>query len=43
MFTLKNIKFKNILEIDELTIKKGKVTTLVGESGSGKNHSFKII
>lgn len=36
MFLLKAVKYKNILDIDELTIPSGKITSIVGSSGSGK-------
>lgn len=36
MFLLKAVKYKNILNIEELTIPSGKVTSIVGSSGSGK-------
>ncbi len=36
MFKLKDIKFKNILDIQSLTIPNGKITSIVGSSGSGK-------
>lgn len=36
MFTLKEVKYKDILYIKNLNIKKHKVTCIVGESGSGK-------
>lgn len=36
MFLLKAVKYKNILNIEELTIPSGKITSIVGSSGSGK-------
>ncbi|WP_017413769.1 ABC transporter ATP-binding protein [Clostridium tunisiense] len=36
MFKLENIKYKNILDIQSLTIPNGKITSIVGSSGSGK-------
>lgn len=35
MFSLKKVKYKNILDINDLDIKKYKVTCIVGKSGSG--------
>ncbi len=43
MFTLKNVRYKNILEIDELTIPSFKTTCIVGESGSGKTTLLKLL
>ena len=43
MFTLKNVRYKNILEIDDLTIPSGKTTCIVGESGSGKTTLLKLL
>lgn len=43
MFTLNNIRFKNILEINELTIPQNKVTCIVGESGSGKTTLLRLL
>lgn len=37
MFSLKKVKYKHILDIDDLNIEKYKVTCIVGESGSGKS------
>ncbi len=42
MFYLKNVQFKNILSINELTIDTGKITCIVGESGSGKTTLLKV-
>ncbi|EQB85762.1 putative ABC transport system ATP-binding protein [Clostridium punense] len=36
MFLLKAVKYKNILNIEELAIPSGKITSIVGSSGSGK-------
>lgn len=36
MFKLENIKYKNILDIQSLTIPNKKTTSIVGSSGSGK-------
>lgn len=43
MFILKNVKFKNILDIDYLYIEKGKVTSILGQSGSGKTSLIKLL
>lgn len=36
MYTINNLKYKDILNIASLTIPDGKVTCIIGESGSGK-------
>lgn len=43
MFILRNVKYKNILDIEELTIPKNIVTCIVGESGSGKSTLLKLL
>lgn len=43
MFSLKNVRYKNILEIDNLEIEGGKVTSIVGESGSGKTTLLRLL
>lgn len=43
MFTLKNVRYKNIIQIDELTIAPGITTAIVGESGSGKTTMLKLL
>lgn len=43
MFYFKNVKFKNILDINDLEIPAGKVTAIVGESGSGKTTLLKLL
>ncbi|MCX7950973.1 MAG: ABC transporter ATP-binding protein [Clostridiales bacterium] len=43
MFEIKNIKFKNILDIDNLIIHEGKITSILGESGSGKTTLLKML
>lgn len=43
MFYLRNIKFKEILHIKELSIPSNKVTCIVGESGSGKTTLIKLL
>ena len=43
MLELKNIKYKNILQIDNLKIHEGKVTTIIGSSGSGKTTLLRLL
>lgn len=43
MFSLKKVKYKHILDIKELNIKKYKVTCIVGESGSGKSTILRLL
>ncbi len=43
MFELKNIKFKDILDIPYLKINEGKVTVITGPSGSGKSTLLKML
>ncbi len=43
MFKIKNLKYKNILNIENLEIKKQNVTCIVGESGSGKTTLLRIL
>ncbi len=43
MFKGKNIVYKNILNIENLSIKSKKVTCILGESGSGKTTLLKIL
>ncbi|WP_069997713.1 ABC transporter ATP-binding protein [Cellulosilyticum sp. I15G10I2] len=43
MFTLNDIKFKTILDINYLHIPAQKVTCIVGESGSGKTTLIKLL
>ena len=42
MFNFENVKYKNILDIENLHIKKNKITCIVGESGSGKTTLLKL-
>ncbi|WP_051280641.1 ATP-binding cassette domain-containing protein [Anaerovorax odorimutans] len=42
MFEINNLKFKNILDIKQLTIDK-QVTCVVGPSGSGKSTLLKLL
>lgn len=43
MFLFRNVKYKNILDIENLTIQKNKVTCIVGESGSGKSTLLRLL
>lgn len=43
MFSLKNVSYKDILYIDELTIKQHHITCIVGESGSGKTTLLRLL
>lgn len=43
MFTLENVKFKNIIDIDKLEIKEGEITCILGKSGSGKSTLLKLL
>ena len=43
MFHIQNLKYKSILDIDELTIEENKVTSIVGKSGSGKTTFLKML
>ncbi|MBA4688495.1 MAG: ABC transporter ATP-binding protein [Candidatus Galacturonibacter soehngenii] len=43
MFFLDKVKYKHILSIDTLVIKKHKVTCIVGESGSGKSTLLRLL
>lgn len=43
MFSLKEVKYKNILDIGNLDILQGKVTCIVGESGSGKTTLLRLL
>lgn len=43
MFSLKKVKYKHILHIDDLVIENGKVTCIVGESGSGKTTLIRLL
>jgi len=43
MFDLKNVRFKNILNIKELALEAGAITCIVGESGSGKTTLLKVL
>ena len=43
MFSLKKVKYKHILDINDLNIEKYKVTSIVGESGSGKSTLLRLL
>ena len=43
MFYIQNLKYKSILDIDELKIEENKVTSIVGKSGSGKTTFLKML
>lgn len=42
MFLLKNVKYKNILNINNLSIEENKITSIIGESGSGKTTLLRL-
>ncbi|MFC4388344.1 ATP-binding cassette domain-containing protein [Gracilibacillus marinus] len=43
MFTIHNLQYKDIVSIEQLEIKEGKITCLFGESGSGKSTILKML
>jgi putative ABC transport system ATP-binding protein len=43
MYDLKNIKFKDILDIKEIKIPRARITCIVGESGSGKTTLLRML
>ena len=43
MFTLRGVKYKDILDIDELDIPEHRITCIVGESGSGKTTLLRLL
>lgn len=43
VFSLKNVKYKEVLHIDDLVIEDRKVTCIVGESGSGKTTLIRLL
>lgn len=43
MFELKNVTYKQILDIPNLTIEGSKVTCIIGESGSGKSTLLRLL
>lgn len=43
MFKLKNVRYKDIINIDNMEIKKSMVTCIMGPSGSGKSTLLKLL
>lgn len=43
MFKLENVKFKDILKIDQLEIKENLITAVLGSSGGGKTTFLKLL
>lgn len=43
LFEINNLKYKSILDIKQLNIKKNIITTIVGSSGSGKTTLLKML
>ena len=43
MFELKNVKFKDILQIEDLQINEGEITCIVGRSGGGKSTFLRLL
>ncbi|MDO0822504.1 ABC transporter ATP-binding protein [Desulfosporosinus nitroreducens] len=43
MFTLRSVKYKDILDIDELDIPEQRIICIVGESGSGKTTLLRLL
>ncbi len=43
MFTLKNVKYKNIIDIHNLNIDNKELTCIVGSSGSGKSTLLRLL
>lgn len=43
MFKLENVKFKDILEIDNLSIAEDMITAILGSSGGGKTTFLKLL
>ncbi|QSX09441.1 ATP-binding cassette domain-containing protein [Alkalibacter rhizosphaerae] len=43
MFELKHVTYRNILDIPELRLEKGKITSILGESGSGKTTLLRLL
>lgn len=43
MFLMENVRFKNILNIENMRIPQNKITCIVGESGSGKTTLLKLL
>ena len=43
MFKFEHVKYKDIIDIDDLTINLGEVTCIIGPSGSGKSTCLRLI
>lgn len=43
MFKLSNVKYKNILKVNNLEIEKNKITCILGKSGGGKTTFLKLL
>ncbi|KPJ22241.1 ABC transporter ATP-binding protein [Streptococcus phocae] len=43
MFLLKKVTYKDILNISELRLKQGEITSIIGESGSGKTTLLRLL
>lgn len=43
MLKLENVKYKDIIDIEDLEFQKGKVTCITGESGAGKSTLLKLL
>lgn len=43
MFYIRDLKFKSILDISDLKIREGKISSIVGKSGSGKTTFLKML
>ncbi|MBM7603085.1 putative ABC transport system ATP-binding protein [Metabacillus crassostreae] len=43
MFTIKNLQFKDILDIETMDIPENRITCIVGESGAGKSTLLKML
>jgi putative ABC transport system ATP-binding protein len=43
MFKLKNVTYKNIINIDEMFIPNHQITCIIGESGAGKSTLLKLL
>lgn len=43
MFRLEKVKYKNIIDIEDLQIDTGKITCITGESGAGKSTLLKLL
>ncbi len=43
MFTLKNVRYKHIVKVDNLSIESEKITCILGKSGAGKTTLLKLL